>query len=133
MQRLNAAGVPCGPVYDIGQAFEDAQARHLRMTRPAPHAALGDVQLLRSPINLSACPHPEHFERAAPDAGEHTDQVLSELGYDAEAVARMRGAGNRGFHYDPFSLSPFWVTPPAPPPDERRERAADRSLTLPSA
>lgn len=93
VERLNRAGVPCGPVYDIGQAFEDAQARHLRMTRPAPHAALGDVQLLRSPINLSACPHPESFARAAPDAGEHTDAVLQELGYDAAAIARLRGEG----------------------------------------
>ena len=63
------------------------------MTRPAPHAALGDLPLLRSPINLSACPHPEHFDRAAPDAGEHTDAVLQELGYDAAAVARLREAG----------------------------------------
>lgn len=91
--RLKAAGVPCGPVYDIGQAFEDPQAKHLRMTRPAPHPALGDLQLLRSPINLSACPHPEAFERAAPDAGQHTDEVLRELGYDGEAVARLRGEG----------------------------------------
>lgn len=91
--RLNDAGVPCGPVYDIGQAFEDAQAKHLRMTRPAHHAAKGDLQLLRSPINLSACPHAESFERAAPDAGEHTDEVLRDLGYDADAVAAMRSAG----------------------------------------
>jgi len=92
VERLNRAGVPCGPVYDIGQAFEDPQARHLRMTRPAPHAALGEAQLLRSPINLSACAHPERFERA-PDAGEHTDAVLADLGYDREAVARLRSEG----------------------------------------
>lgn len=93
VDKLNAAGVPCGPVYDIGQAFEDAQAKHLRMTRPAPHAARGEVQLLRSPINLSACPHPERFARGAPDAGEHTDAVLQELGYGPEAVARLRSEG----------------------------------------
>ena len=91
--RLNEGGVPCGPVYDIGQAFEDPQATHLRMTRPAPHAALGALPLLRSPINLSLCPHPEAFERAAPDAGEHTDEVLAELGYDADAVAALRHGG----------------------------------------
>lgn len=91
--RLNPAGVPSGPVYDIRQAFEDVQAQHLRMTRPAPHPALGDVRLIRSPINLSACPHPEVFHHAAPDAGEHTDAVLEELGYDNGTVARLRQSG----------------------------------------
>jgi crotonobetainyl-CoA:carnitine CoA-transferase CaiB-like acyl-CoA transferase len=91
--RLGPAGIPCGPVHDIGQAFEDPQAQHLRMTRPAHHAALGDLQLIRSPINLSACPHPEQFHHAAPDAGEHTDAVLQELGYDPESVARLHEAG----------------------------------------
>jgi crotonobetainyl-CoA:carnitine CoA-transferase CaiB-like acyl-CoA transferase len=90
---LNPAGVPSGPVYTIGEAFEDPQAQHLRMTRPAPHAVLGDLQLIRSPINLSACPHPEHFHHAAPDAGEHTDAVLQELGYDLERVHSLRAAG----------------------------------------
>jgi crotonobetainyl-CoA:carnitine CoA-transferase CaiB-like acyl-CoA transferase len=93
VERLNKAGVPCGPVYDIGQAFEDAQARHLRMTRPAPHSTLGDLQLLRSPINLSAFPHPESFDRAAPDAGEDTDAVLRDLGYSDDKVAAMRRDG----------------------------------------
>jgi crotonobetainyl-CoA:carnitine CoA-transferase CaiB-like acyl-CoA transferase len=92
VERLNPAGVPSGPVYDIGQAFEDAQAKHLRMTRPAPHPALGDVRLIRSPINLSACPHPDVFHHA-PDAGEHTDAVLTELGYGTESVERLRQAG----------------------------------------
>ncbi len=92
--RLNANDVPCGPVYDIGQAFEDPQAQHLRMTRPAPHATLGDVQLVRSPINLSACPQPEHFARAAPDAGEHSDALLKELGYDDTTIATWRAEGH---------------------------------------
>ncbi|MET0312726.1 MAG: CaiB/BaiF CoA-transferase family protein [Burkholderiaceae bacterium] len=90
VRRLNEAGVPCGPVYDIGQAFEDPQARHLRMTRPAVHRELGPLELLRSPINLSACPHPETFASAAPDAGADTDAVLRELGYDEAAISRMR-------------------------------------------
>lgn len=93
VERLNPLGVPCGPVHDIGQAFEDPQAQHLRMTRSALHPALGDLRLIRSPINLSACPHPERFHHAGPDAGEHTDAVLEELGYDAASVACLRDAG----------------------------------------
>ena len=93
VERLNAAGVPCGPIYDVGQAFEDAQAKHLRMTRPAPHPALGDVQLVRSPINLSAVPHPEAFHHAAPDAGEHTVELLREFGVDTAAIEQLKNEG----------------------------------------
>ncbi|RZJ26761.1 MAG: CoA transferase [Haliea sp.] len=93
VDRLNPAGVPCGPIYNIGQAFEDPQVRHLRMTRPARHAVLGEVHLVRSPINLSAFPHPERFDRAAPDPGEHSDELLRELGYGDAEIAAMKTAG----------------------------------------
>jgi crotonobetainyl-CoA:carnitine CoA-transferase CaiB-like acyl-CoA transferase len=91
--KLNPAGVPCGPVYNIGQAFEDPQVKHLRMTRPARHPVLGDVNLIRSPINLSAFPHPETFHHAAPDPGEQSDVLLEELGYSPDAIARMKSQG----------------------------------------
>ena len=93
VDRLNAAGVPCGPVYDIGQAFEDPQAKHLRMTRPAMHPALGRIELVRSPINLSGFPHPEAFHHAGPDPGEHSEALLRELGYEPGEIERMKGKG----------------------------------------
>lgn len=93
VQRLNPVGVPCGPVVDIGQAFEDPQARHLRMTRPAPHLTLGALNLVRSPINLSACPHPEAFACAAPDPGQHSAELLRELGYADDEIATMTTEG----------------------------------------
>jgi len=90
VQRLNPVGVPCGPIYDIGQAFDDPQVRHLRMTRKAEHPALGEVNLLRSPINLSASPHPERFDRAAPDPGQHSAELLREADFsDAEIASLM--------------------------------------------
>jgi crotonobetainyl-CoA:carnitine CoA-transferase CaiB-like acyl-CoA transferase len=91
--RLNKVGVPCGPILNIGQAFEDDQVKHLRMTRPARHRALGKLELIRSPINLSRIPHPEQFHHAAPDPGEHTDDLLRELGFEQKAIEAMKAAG----------------------------------------
>ena len=93
VERLNAVGVPCGPIYDIGAAFEDAQAKHLRMTTPAPHPKLGDVQLVRTPINLSGFPHADRFHHAGPDPGEHSAEVLLEFGLDEGQIARLMAAG----------------------------------------
>jgi len=93
VQRLNPVGVPCGPIYDVGQAFEDPQARHLAMTRIAAHAALGDVELVRSPINLSSIEQPARFHHAAPDPGEHTVEVLRELGCADAQIERLMREG----------------------------------------
>jgi crotonobetainyl-CoA:carnitine CoA-transferase CaiB-like acyl-CoA transferase len=90
VRRLNPVGVPCGPVNDIGQAFADPQVRHLRMTRPAAHGKLGPIHLLRSPINLSTHAAAEQFERAAPDAGEHSAEVLREFGFDDAEIHTLK-------------------------------------------
>lgn len=90
--RLNSAGVPCGPINTIGQAFDDPQVQHLKMAQPAPHPELGDIQLVRSPINLSAFPHDERFERAAPDVGEHTAEILERFDFTAEEIAALAAA-----------------------------------------
>jgi crotonobetainyl-CoA:carnitine CoA-transferase CaiB-like acyl-CoA transferase len=93
VQTLNAAGVPCGPINDIGQAFGDPQVQHLRMAKPAPHPVLGDVMLLRSPINLSAFPQPDRFDRAAPDPGADSVDLLGDLGFDPERIRALQSAG----------------------------------------
>mgnify|MGYP002054096343 FL=1 len=93
VQRLNDAGVPCGPINDIGQAFEDPQVRHLTMAKPAEHPQLGDVNLVRSPINLSGFPHPSRFHCAAPDAGADGVDVLAELGLGADEIRSLQALG----------------------------------------
>ena len=93
VETLNAAGVPCGPINDIGQAFEDPQVRHLHMAAPAPHPELGDLNLIRSPINLSRFPQPPRFRNAAPDAGADSAEVLGELGLDQQRIAALKEAG----------------------------------------
>lgn len=93
VEKLNAAGVPCGPINSVGDAFDDAQVQHLGMAKPAPHPELGDLNLIRSPINLSASPQPARFNRAAPDPGEDSDAVLAGLGLSEREVQALRADG----------------------------------------
>lgn len=90
VERLNRAGVPCGPINDIGRAFEDEQVRHLRVTRVAHHREDGDLHLLRSPINMSEFPQGPEFDSAAPDTGQDTDAILTEHGYTGERIRALR-------------------------------------------
>ena len=89
VEKLNDAGVPCGPINDIKEGFDNPQAEFLRMQVPAPHADLGDVQLIRSPINLSRHAHPEAFHHAAPDPGEHSRDVLASFGIDEARIKSL--------------------------------------------
>jgi crotonobetainyl-CoA:carnitine CoA-transferase CaiB-like acyl-CoA transferase len=93
IERLNAVGVPCGRVNDIGEAFEDSQVRHLQMTRTAHHPELGDLRLLRTPINLSEHPKQEDFHHAAPDPGQHTNEILAEIGCSDAEIEALRARG----------------------------------------
>ena len=94
VERLNAAGVPCGPIGDIKGGFDNPQAKYLGMAKPAAHPELGDVNLIRSPINLSGFPHPERFDHAAPDPGADSDRVLTEFGLKPNEIEELRASGS---------------------------------------
>jgi len=91
--KLNDAGVPCGPINTIGAGFEDEQVKHLGMSVPAPHDTMGEVNLIRSPINLSEYPKVERFDCAAPDTGQDTLVLLQELGLSASDVETLQQEG----------------------------------------
>ena len=93
VELLNAVGVPCGPINNIGEGFEDVQVQHLKMAKPAPHEELGDLNLIRSPINLSSFPQADRFDHAAPDPGADSEELLQELGLDRARITELREKG----------------------------------------
>jgi crotonobetainyl-CoA:carnitine CoA-transferase CaiB-like acyl-CoA transferase len=90
-ERLNRAGIPCGPIYTIDQTFADLQVRHLGLAQDVDSPALGSIKLVGQPVTLSRTP--SRLVSSAPEYGEHTDEILTEFGYSSEDIARFRQAG----------------------------------------
>jgi len=90
IEKLNKVGVPCGPVNNIAQVFEDPQVQHLSMTHKVKHKRLGDLSVVRQPINLSNADQPENFRYPAPELGEHLEEVLKEFGYSNKEIDKLK-------------------------------------------
>ncbi len=67
---MNAAGVPCGPVYSMDEVFADPQVKHLGVAAPVKHPRMGDMRILGPAVGLSRTP--ASIVRATPELGEHT-------------------------------------------------------------
>lgn len=85
---LNEAGVPCGPIYTIDQLFADPQVKYLNPTRHIAHKMLGDVEVIGQAVELNRTPWGVHSP--TPEPGEHTEEVLTELGYSTAEIADLR-------------------------------------------
>lgn len=90
--ELERAGVPCGPINDLAQVFQDPQVVARGLKVDVPHPLAGSLPQVASPIRLSETP--VEYRRAPPLLGEHTEAVLMDvLGLDAGAVQVLRSAG----------------------------------------
>ncbi len=91
LAALDAAKVPCGPINDFDDVFRDPQVQARGMTARVPHPLNDQLELVASPMKLSATP--VQLRRPPPLLGQHTDEVLAELGLDAEQVLALRTRG----------------------------------------
>jgi CoA:oxalate CoA-transferase len=88
---LNAHGIPCGPIYDMEQSLEHPQIQHRAMVVERPHPTMGSVRLLGLPVKLSETPGAIY--RTPPLFGQHTDEVLREIGVTDAELAQLRAGG----------------------------------------
>ena len=88
IKAFNDAGVPAGYIYSIDEVFNDPQVKHLQMASPVHHPELGDISLVAQPVTLSDAPF--RIRSATPKLGEHTDEVLSAIGYTGGEIEQFR-------------------------------------------
>ena len=85
---LTEAGVPCGPIYGIDEMFEDPQVEHLGIAQPLATEPFGETRALAQPFQLSRTP--SSFAASPPTRGQHTMEILEELGVDADDIATLQ-------------------------------------------
>jgi len=88
---MEKVSVPCGSINSIPEVFEQEQIKHRQMRMDLPHPRSGTVPSVKNPINFSETPL--SYERAPPTLGQHSDEVLRELGLSAADIEKLRGSG----------------------------------------
>ena len=91
VEKLNRAGVPCGPIYTVDQVFADPQVKHLQAAAPVEHPTLGRFEVVNQAVKLSRTA--ASMASATPEIGQHTDEILRELDYSEGAIRAMREQG----------------------------------------
>ena len=91
IEKLNAAGIPCGRVLGLGEVFSDPQVLDQEMVLSQQHPGHGTVKMLGFPIKFAEAPC--SLRRPAPEVGADTEAVLQEFGYSGDDIATLRSAG----------------------------------------
>ena len=89
--RLEAKGVPAGPIYRVDEVFADPQVRHLGIAAPLKDSERGDIRVVGQPIVMSRTP--ASIVAGVPEQGEHTQDILREIGYSDTEIAQLRASG----------------------------------------
>jgi len=88
IELLVPAGVPCGPVYNISEVFDDPQVKALRIARPVKHPKLGTINVVGQPFEIVGTDR--GIRSPTPKLGEHTEEVLRSLGHSDAEIERLR-------------------------------------------
>jgi crotonobetainyl-CoA:carnitine CoA-transferase CaiB-like acyl-CoA transferase len=91
VEVLNAAGVPCGPVYHLDEVFADPQVQHLGMIAPVQHAGLGQLDIIRNAVQMTGVPGT--VRAPSPELGADSDEVLADLDYSPAQIGQFRADG----------------------------------------
>jgi formyl-CoA transferase len=91
VEHLLEHGVPCGPIYNMDQVFADPQVQHIGASAKVTHPDLGEITLLNQSVGLSRTP--ATIKTSTPIKGEHTEEVLIELGLSKEEIDNLKLEG----------------------------------------
>ena len=90
VEVLEAAGVPCGPVYNYAQLFADPEVRHRDLVQYASDAELGEVPHIRTPVKIGES---VRVRTVAPKLGQHNAEIFGRLGVSGPEMQRLRTKG----------------------------------------
>tara|TARA_Y100000588_G_scaffold393684_1_gene510676 strand:+ start:6604 stop:7707 length:1104 start_codon:yes stop_codon:yes gene_type:complete len=91
VEAFAAAGVPCGPIFNMDQVFKDPQVQTLNMDPKLQHPRLGALKVVGQAVKLQRTPQQKYS--STPDLGEHTTDILGEIGIEADEVQRLKDRG----------------------------------------